>query len=231
MRWFSCLWLGLVSLGFGGSLTFPEKLKELKAAADVTELVVDFPFTNQTDKPIEIKKFDAECSCMSAGVSGGKLRYEPGESGVIRGKFDMANFFGTVEKQISVWVEDDRENAPSIRLTVKVEIPEVVKLEPKTLSWTIGEEGKPKTVTVTVEGSEPVHVKSVTNSNAAFRHELKTLEDGKRYEVVITPADTNVAALGIFKITTDCALVRHREKQAYATVRRPSPEKPAAAKQ
>lgn len=229
MRWFSCLWLGLVSLGFGETLTFTEKLKELKAAADVTEVTVDFPFSNKSDKPVEIKKYDAACSCLSAGVSGGKLRYEPGESGMIRAKFDMANYFGTVEKQVSVWIDGDPDNAPSIQLTVKVEIPEVVKLTPKTLSWTLGEEGKSKTIEITIEGNDPIHVKKVTTSNPAFRHELKTLEDGKRYEIIVTPGDTKVAALGIFRIETDCKIERHRMKQAYAAVRRPAPEKPAAA--
>jgi len=221
MRRLLLSWLGLVSLGFGGGLTFPETTKQLKATLEDSIVTTDFAFTNKTAKVIEIKQVQPSCSCISAGVEGGKLRYAPGESGVIRTKFDMGASTGDVEKQVAVFVDDDKETSPSATLKLDVHIPVVFNIEPKTAKWDTGSDPAPKTLTFTVEGADPIHVKQVTCSNPAFKFELKTVEDGRRYELTITPSDTKATSIGAFRIDTDCKIERHRAQQAYAVIRPP----------
>jgi hypothetical protein len=220
------LWSVLASVAAAAGLTFPETQKDIKAAADATEVVVDFPFTNSTAKPVEIKRYNGDCSCVSAAVAGGKLIYQPGEEGVVRVKFDMSNLWGEINKMAYVFLDDDKENAPSVSLTIKVHIPEVVKVETKTVKWDIGAAATPQTIRLSVEGEEKVHILSVTSSNENFLSELKAIEDGRVYEVSITPKNTESPGLGIFRFETDCKIERHKYKQAFASISRPIP-KPA----
>jgi hypothetical protein len=217
-------WLGLAGILSAGNLTFPEVTKELNPGVEATKVTADFSFTNQTDKPVTIAKYDAGCSCMSVQIADGKRVYAPGESGVLRANFDMGNFSGSVDKNISVWLQGDPETAPSEHLTVRVNIPVLVELEPKTVKWDIGATPEAKTIQIKMNGDKPIHIQSVTSSSSqGFDHELKTLEDGKRYELVITPKATQAAGLAIFKIQTDCEIQRHSLQQGFAVISKSVP--------
>lgn len=228
MKYTLLIWSALASMLSAAGLTFPEPVKELKAAADATEIIADFPFSNKTDKVVEIKRYDAGCSCVAVGVESGKLVYQPGESGVIRAKFDMSNYSGDVEKPVSIWLDNDSEKAPSLRLVVKVHIPEVLKIDSKTVKWDIGGLATPQTIHLTVEGEDPIKVVSVSSSNPNFQHELKVVAEGKSYDLVVKPLDTSAPGLAVFRIETDCKIERHKFKQAFSVIRKPQPGETAA---
>jgi hypothetical protein len=157
---------------------------------------------------------------MAVSIKDGKLSYAPGESGLIRADFEMGNFSGTVDKTVALWLDNDPSEKPSVTLTVRVHIPVLVSLEPKTLKWNVGGDASPQTIRITMNHKEPIRVKMVTCSSPAFRHELKTIDDGKIYDLVITPAEISNAGLAIFRIETDCAIERHRLQQAFAVIRK-----------
>lgn len=234
MRWWIPL-LMTTSL-LRAELVFPEMLKEAHLGADEKSLEMDFPFKNEGKKTVKIRHYDAPCSCLSAKVKGGKLEYAPGEEGVIRGFFDMGNFSGTINKSIAIWMEGDPEGKPSIVLTVKVHIPELVLIEPKTLKWTIGEEVAAKTMKITMDYEKPIKILGINGSNERFKHDLKTLREGKEYELSITPDETKTPGIGVLRIETDCPVARHRIRQAFIVVRGlpgaksdvDSPERPIA---
>ena len=58
--------------------------------------------------------------------------------------------------------------------------------------------------------------------------ELKTVEEGKRYDLVVTPTNLDAPGIGVFRIETDCAIKKHRIQQAFAIVRKPSAAETAA---
>lgn len=213
---------GLLS---AGSLTFQESLKELSPDPNETKVVVDFKFTNKTDKPVNITRFDGGCSCVSVQLSDGKRVYAPGESGVLRANFEVGTFSGTVDKVVALWLEGDPEDTPSERVTLRVHIPVVVEVEPKTLKWKIGEKLEPQTVKITMNGDKPTHILEVNGNSDAFSHQLKTIEDGRKYELVITPNSTEATKLGGFRIKTDSSVTRQAIQQVFAMVNRPAPEK------
>ncbi len=217
------LWFGLAGFLSAGGFTFPEVLKEINPGLDATKVSADFKFKNESDKPLTITKYDGGCSCISVQVSDGKRIYAPGESGVIRANFDMGNFSGTVDKHISVWLEGDGPNEPSQQLTVRVNIPVLIELEPKTVKWTIGGEAESKKIQIKMNGEKPIHISSVSPSTETFTHELKTIEDGKRYELVITPKTVEASGLSIFRIQTDCEIQKHSMQQAFAVISKPAP--------
>ena len=220
----SAVWLILTGFLHAAKLDFAESLKEIHAPAEAKSVTAEFPFTNNSGKPVTVAKFDAACSCMAVQISDGKLRYSPGESGVIRATFDVGNFAGTVDKVVALWLDQDPADKPSLSLTVRVHIPVLVLAEPKTLTWPLGEPAKSQTIRITMNHSKPIRVLSVNSSSTAFAHELKTIEEGKSYELALTPADTNSPGLAVIRIETDCDIEKHRLQQVFAVVRKPLPE-------
>lgn len=222
------LWITYVSGLHAAGLEFKELLKEVHAPVDVTTVTSDFEFTNKTDKPVTIAKSDPGCSCLKVQISGGKLRYAPGESGLIRATFDMGNFSGTVDKMIALWLDDDPADKPSTALTVRVHIPVLVGVDPKTVKWEIGGPKNPQTIKVSMAGDKPISIKEVKSSSESFHCEIKTVVAGKEYEVVVTPKATDSPGMAVIRIETDCEIAKHRTQQAFGVIRKPSPAETAA---
>jgi hypothetical protein len=210
------LWASPVRAG----LVFDETLKERHLPPDARSVQIDFPFKNAGDETVRIHHYDAPCSCLSAQVKGSKLEYAPGEEGVIRARFDMGNFSGTVDKPVAIWLDGDAEDDPSILLTVRVHIPELVQIEPKTLKWAVGEQAAAKSMRITVDFEKPIKVLKITGTSDRFTHRLKTIREGEEYELTVTPDQTKSPGIGVLRIETDCPIARHRIRQAFLVVRR-----------
>jgi hypothetical protein len=209
-----------------GTLTFEEPTREIHAGTDAKTVTADFKFKNESADEVVIDHYDAACTCINAGVQDGKMVYKPGESGVIRAAFDMSHFSGTADKSVMVWLKGDPENKPSITLTARVVIPVLVEVEPKTLIWESGSPAEPKTVSITMKHSEPIRVTSVTGADQRFVQVLKTVEEGKKYEITVTPANTSSVGMGVISIETDCPVQRFRSQRIFTVLRHPLP-KPA----
>lgn len=223
----TAIWLILASGLQAAALEFKELIKEIHAPADVTDVTTDFEFTNKSGKPVNIAKSDPGCSCLKVQISGGKLLYAPGESGVIRATFDMGNFSGTVDKLIALWLNDDAPDKPSMTLTVRVHIPVLVGVDPKTVKWEIGASADPQTIKVHMAGDKPIAVKNVKSSSESFTTELKTVVLGKEYEVIVTPKNMNAPGMAVIRIETDCEIAKHRTQQVFGVVRKPTPAETA----
>jgi len=219
---------------WAGELKFETKTKEIDAPVDAKAVTADFAFKNESGEDVEIARYDAACSCINASISGGKLIYKSGESGVIRAAFDLSAVSGTVDKSVGVWLKGDPEAKPSIVLNTRVNIPVLVEVEPKTLFWNTGEEATPKTVTLTMKHDKPIKVISMSGADTRFKQELKTIEEGKKYEVTVTPLGTDKVAMGVIHIETDCKVQRHRSQRIFSVVRNqpkaPAPEAAAVTK-
>lgn len=215
-------WLALAAVVQAGKLDFPKVLKEVEAAPDASTVTTDFPFTNKSDKPVTITKSDPSCSCLKVEISGGKMTYAPGESGVIRTVFEMGNFSGTVDKSVRVCLDNDSEDKPSITLTTRVQVPVLVSIEPKTVKWELNGKAEPQTVHLTMADGQTIHVLSAKSSNPSFALNILKVEDGKKYDLVITPSDIGVPGIGVVRIETDCAITRHKIQNAFAIIRKPT---------
>lgn len=201
-------------------LHFETKLKELTVAPDATKVIAEFPFKNDSKETVDILEYTAGCSCITASINpSGKLKYEPGEGGIIRAEFELSALAGTVDKGIALRLTGDKPDEPSVSLVTRINIPVLVNVEPKTLTWLIGEEAKPKTVTLIMNHSEPIQVLSLSSADNRFTQELKTIEKGKKYEIVVTPKNTENVTMGVVHVETDCKLQRHRSQRIFMVVR------------
>jgi hypothetical protein len=209
-----------VAIGTAG-LTFEKTLIEFHPKPDVTKVTADFAFRNDGDKPVRIANYDAACSCMHVGVSEGKLDYAPGEAGVIRAVFNLAGYYGIVDRVVALWLDGDPPEAPSARLTVRTHIPQLITIEPKTLSWDLNQLPIPQTITVKMDPDTKIHILGVQSSSENFTVESKTLEAGRKYEVIVTPKSTEVPGITAIRIDTDCEVESQRSQSAFGVIRNP----------
>jgi Protein of unknown function (DUF1573) len=230
------IWLTLTAFAHAAGLEFTELLKDVNAAADAATITTDFHFTNKSNKPVTITKCEPSCPCLKAQISGGKLKYAPNESGVIRLTFEMGNLAGTVEKVLPIYIDDEPPNKPSIHLTIRVHIPVLVAvsvfehpLDLKTVKWNLGAKPEPQTIQIRMAEGKTIHVTGVKSSSPDFKCELKALEEGKKYDLIVTPLEMDAPGISVFRIETDCEISKHRIQQAFAVVRKLSPAELALA--
>jgi hypothetical protein len=212
--------VAIQTLCVAGTLEFKSLTKEQSVAADATKVTTDFEFTNKTDKPVTITKCDPTCSCLAVQVAGGKMKYAPGESGVIRTVFDVGNATGPVEKGVAIFLDNDPLDQPSVLLQAKILIPVLVSLEPKTLSWDLGSQPEEKTIRIKMAEGNSIHVVGVELKDS-FKYELRTIEKGTSYDLVVSPKSTGASDLGIIRIETDSKIAKQKFQQAFVVLRKP----------
>jgi len=219
-------WLAMAGFLHAAALTFDKDALVIDAPADATSIVAEFNFENKTDQPVTIAKVDKTCSCIAVEVSDGKLAYAPGEKGQIRATFDMGNYAGVVNKTVVLYMANDPPDKPSVTLSVEVHIPVLVVLKEKTLKWSTGAKPETQTIDITMNYAKPIKIVSHTCTSDNFKVEVKTLEAGKHYALLVTPTETKEPGLAIIRIETDCDVKRHQVLQAFAVIRRDLPPSP-----
>lgn len=212
---FSCFVAPLAA----GVLVFETKLIEVTATPDQELVTADFGFVAEGGRA-KIQRYDAPCSCLEAQISdNGKLVWEEGESGTVRGLFKVGNFRGTVDKEISVIMKDgERHN-----LTVRMTMPELLVIEPKTLKWEEGDEPLGKSFEITAGGEEAVKILGLEGTNdEKFPYVLETLEEGRHYRLTVTPSSTAERGMGVIRVATDSKFKKHQSYQAFVVISKPT---------
>lgn len=156
---------------------------------------------------------------MAIGSLDKKLRIAPGESGTIRALFQKGTLTGTADKTVRVWLEGDPADKPSTILKLRVHIPELISIEPKTARWELKGNNEPITVTIKLPAEAPAKIKAVNSSNPLFTTNLKPLEEGRSYEAKIACSSTTAKALSVIKVEFDSTLPGQQTAQLYAIVK------------
>ena len=77
------------------------------------------------------------------------------------------------------------------------------------------------------EHEKDVRTYAYASSSELFACELKTLEEGKKYDLIVTPKGVDAPGMGVIRIETDCEISKHRVQQAFAVLRKPAAVQPA----
>lgn len=194
---------------------------ELKPKPEDEVINTTFVFHNKGTKPVQVTKIDSACSCLSASLD--KAVYQPGEKGVGKAEFRISSFTGRHEKTVHILTDDPAQ--PEWVVKFAIEVPEVVKIEPKTLQWWVGDPADTKTTRVTITGDVPMKVTQVTSTRDQITWTVKEITPGKEYEVTVTPKTTGEVLLGALKIETDSAIQKYKSNLAFFSIYR-KPERP-----
>ncbi|MGI9243902.1 MAG: DUF1573 domain-containing protein [Verrucomicrobiales bacterium] len=204
------------AMACAADLKFETRTVELKATPSDEELEAQFSFKNTGDSDVEITELDISCSCLLASTD--KKVYAPGDSGKLDVIFKLGSFTGYQKKGLTVVTKDKRT-----RVEVGVQIPNVVTITPEIAEWQIGEDPAPKSFKFVVEHPDPIRITEVVCKRDEFTHELKTIKEGREYEIVLTPKSTETPLLGMLRISTDCKIPKHQKQMAFFAISRKKP--------
>ena len=173
-----------------------------------------FQFTNNGDRPVRILEVESNCDCLIAGTD--QQIYAPGATGVIRSSFKIGDRLGLYERRIKVVTDESPE---PVRLQVRIEVPELVSINPRSLAWKINEPATGKSVDLVVIPALLVNFTRVQSTNSDFVVRLETVEIGRRYRVYIRPPATSQPANAAIRILGQAESKQPVIVSAYGNVR------------
>ncbi|MEX2580648.1 MAG: DUF420 domain-containing protein [Verrucomicrobiales bacterium] len=196
-----------------GDLVFTPGFQAVDAEAGQEEVEVEFEVANTGDRPIEITGLESDCACLSVSVD--RHRLGPGENATVTGIFETAKLRGTSEKKIVV--STDQDVRPGVLVT-RIRIAPIYTIEESMTSWKVGEEPTTKTVKFRVVRDEPIRVLGAESKREGVACELVVVEEGRAYDLELTPESTDASLLGIVRIETDCEIENYARPLAYFSI-------------
>ena len=102
---------------------------------------------------------------------------------------------------------------------MRIEVPELVQLTPRSVAWKLQEPPTEKTVDLEVIPGVAVNFTQVLPTSGDFSARLETLEPGRRYRVYLKPPATNQPTNAAFRIFGRAASGQDVIVSAYGNVR------------
>ena len=150
-----------------------------------------FPFKNGGALPVHLEAPVASCDCTLVELK--TFTFSKGESGEIRGIYDLAGRRGQYAVTITVKgaeVDGQTRRPFTDTLRLNVTVPEVVKVSPGVTLWRKNSVAEAKTIRFEVNEPFLMPLKLAKVSRETFAGEWKEVEKGKAYELLVTPAST-----------------------------------------
>lgn len=184
-----------LAAGFANALEWEKTTLEITPQAAEKTVEANFGFRNTGDHPVDILKIRTTCGCTVAGSAG--KTYGAGETGSVKVVFTVGGRKGMQEK--TVLVKTSEKETPDV-LILRVDLPDTVRTDKQLLEWKTGDPADPKAFEVTVSEPEKTKIKSVRAFGEVFQANLKELEAGKKYQIVVTPSNTQHAAQAALRL-------------------------------
>jgi hypothetical protein len=154
-----------------------------------------FEFTNRGSKPVRILDVQTNCDCLAADPD--RKTYAPGARGTIKASFTIGDRAGPYERVITVVTD---ESPAPVRLTVRIEVPEIASLAPRSLAWKVNDPAAEKTVEVTAHAGLEITFTEAVPTNGDFTATLETVAAGRHYRLHLVPRGTARPASAAIRI-------------------------------
>ncbi len=196
-----------------GDLLFEPAFQAYKAEAGQEIVEVTFDVTNRGAEPARIKELVSTCACLSVEIDQNPI--PSGETAVITGVFETEKLRGQSERKISVVLGG--ESRP-VFLTTRIETDPLYTIEEAMTTWKVGGKPQPRTIKFRVQAKDAIRVLSAESKREEVTAELITIEEGRSYDIVLTPESTESSLLGILRIVTDCEIESYARPLAYFSI-------------
>jgi len=206
--------LCLTSSVFAG-LEWEQTTQVFHPGIEDTQATASFTFVNVGDQPVTITQLRSSCGCTTTRLA--KRTYQSGEQGVIIATFKFGKRQGYHKKTIAVTTEGPDESITN--LEIAAHIPELLKVRPNLVCWKRGEEKEPKTISVVVAYPQPVKILEVRLNSDRFVSTVKTIVEGKEYEIHVEPVDTDKPVVTTLDIETDLPSEGRKVFRSYSLIR------------
>ena len=201
---FFSIWMGSAAAKETPTLesAFASTTAKIQTTSDAVNVPVEWKFTNSTENPMIIEKFDESCGCLSGQPQlVGTDPVKPGESGVIRANFTPGGYRGIVRKSLHVRFVG---YSKPVELVVEASIPSSVELSSKELSWAVGAEIKTQSIDVTTGTADDFNIISLQGvPESFFKISQETIAAKRHYRIHITPLSANAPDIQGMQIHTD----------------------------
>jgi hypothetical protein len=145
----------------------------------------DFVFTNTGNAVLEVTNVHPACGCTATGNWDKKV--EPGKTGRIPIQFNSFGYAGQVQKTVTVSCNDPVQT--KVMLELKGTIWKPIEVKPAYVMFNLAPDAQTnevKVVKILNNLEEPVAIEEPVCTNATFRAALKTVREGKEYELSVT---------------------------------------------
>jgi len=213
---FTALSLAALAPPARAAIEFDERLVEIHAEPGAEKVVARFTYRNTGTVRQRIHRIDSNCDCLSAEVDRRVVR--PGESGTLEAIFNVKGKSGGIGKSLEIFTKLGFSSP--IKLDVHVFIPKVIVMEPQVVVWKQGDKPTPKTVQVKVQTEEPIRILNHSSSRRDVSAELREVEEGRLYELEISPRTTANPLLGVVRMETDCRIDGQHRQLAFFRIER-----------
>ena len=201
---------------------FATTTAKISTTSNAVNVPVEWTFTNHSDQPLAVEKFDESCGCLSGQLQlEGTGLVKPGESGVIRASFTPGGYRGIVRKSLHVRFVGYPK---SIELIVEANIPSCVEVSNKEPVWVIGQEIKPQIIDVTTGTGEDFNIKSLQGvPESLFQITQETITPKRHYRLHITPLSVDAPDLQTLQIHTDSTDTRDQVVPVFIRISKTEP--------
>jgi len=189
------------------------------------DIVHDFFFTNTGNGPLELLRVKPSCGCTTAGEY--TRIVQPGATGKIPIKLSTKKGGGNISKSVTVNTNIPGPDA-TVRLEIKGTVWQPIEVTPRSAAFgrlTVekANEGMERRLTIVSNVDQALKPSITGSDNKMFKAELKPLEDGKKYEIVVglVPPLSSGNNTGKITVTTGIADPATVEVPAYAFVTAP----------
>ncbi|MCI0745297.1 MAG: DUF1573 domain-containing protein [Verrucomicrobia subdivision 3 bacterium] len=145
----------------------------------------EFIFTNTGNATLEILDVRPGCGCTTAGAWDKKV--EPGKTGIIPLQFNSANFGGTVTKSATITCNDPRQSNVVLQITANVW--KAIDVTPTMAVFNVNSDtrtNETRVIRIVNNVEKPLSLSDLQCTNSAFKAELKTIKEGKEFELHVT---------------------------------------------
>ncbi len=191
---------------------------ELNPTPEMVSISTTFGFHNKGTQPVTVVSIESACSCLSATLD--KPIYQPGEKGTGKATFKLSGLTGMQEKALRVHTDDP--SRPEWMIRFAIDVPELIRIEPKTQQWAQGDPTLAKTTRVSLLGDVPMKITAITTTCEQVKFSWREITPGREYEITLQPTTTADILFGALKIETDSKIPKYlRQLAFFAVCRKP----------
>jgi hypothetical protein len=172
-----------------------------------------FYFTNSGNAPLEISDVNSSCGCTAAANY--SRHVEPGQSGFIPVFFNTSGMGGGVAKSLKVSSNDASQPELVLRIAARVWKP--IDAFPGIAAFSFGPDfqtNETRVIRLVSNLEDPVKLSDPVCTNASFRAQLKTVQEGKEFELDVSV----VPPLAPGSITTPIIIKTSSSKMPFVRV-------------
>lgn len=167
------------------ALVWPQQEIRLQVAADTAVVPVAFTFRNAGREAVRIISVQSDCDCTTTQLA--KEKWSPGEAGEIAVTMVLQGRTGRLERRVRVTTDDAPEQP--VVLTFFVEVPEVVSITPRFLSWAVDGSADERWVSIVFSDPQNMRIDEIRCDSPWFQTRLEPTGQPGNYRLGVRPKD------------------------------------------